>query len=40
MRKHMDIQRLRFLLYPSGLTVQDRDRIEKHDAGLTWLSKD
>jgi hypothetical protein len=36
-RKHSDISRLRFLLYPFGLLPQDRARIEQDDAGVVWL---
>jgi DNA repair photolyase len=36
-RKHSDISKLRFLLYPSGLLPQDRARIEQNDAGVVWL---
>jgi DNA repair photolyase len=36
-RKHSDISKLRFLLYPSGLLPQDRAEIQKDDAGVVWL---
>ena len=39
-RKHSDISKLRFLLYPSGLTPGDRAQIQKDDAGVIWLGKD
>lgn len=37
MRKHMTIGKLRFLLYPSGLTPKDEARIRSADAGVVWL---
>ena len=37
MRRHMTIEKLRFLLYPSGLTDQDQKTIRKDDAGVIWL---
>ena len=36
-RKHSDISKLRFLLYPSGLTPEDKAQIQKDDAGVIWL---
>ncbi|MDI6448478.1 SPL family radical SAM protein [Anaerobaca lacustris] len=36
-RKHSDISKLRFLLYPSGLRPEDKARIERDDAGVVWL---
>jgi len=39
-RKHSDIEKLRFLLYPSGLTPEDKAQIQKDDAGVIWLGKD
>ena len=36
-RRHFDIDKLRFLLYPSRLLPEDRARIEKDDAGVIWL---
>jgi len=38
-RKHSDISKLRFLLYPSGLSAEGRARIERDDAGVVWLRK-
>lgn len=38
-RKHSDISKLRFLLYPSGVTPEDKARIQKDDAGVIWLGK-
>ena len=38
-RRHFDIDRLRFLLYPSRLLSEDRARIEKDDAGVIWLGE-
>jgi hypothetical protein len=37
MRKYMTVEKLRFLLYPTGLTDQDRQTIRKDDAGVIWL---
>lgn len=37
MRRHMGIDKLRFLLYPSNLTEGDEARIRKADAGVVWL---
>ena len=37
MRKHMGIDRLRFLLYPTGLTEADQSSIRKDDEGVVWL---
>jgi len=37
-REHSDIAKLRFLLYPSGLLPEDRERIKQDDAGVVWLS--
>ena len=39
-RKYSDISKLRFLLYPSGLTPEDKVEIQKDDAGVIWLGKD
>ena len=36
-RKYSDISKLRFLLYPSGLTPEDKVEIQKDDAGVIWL---
>jgi len=38
-RRYFDIDKLRFLLYPSRLLPGDRTRIEKDDAGVIWLGK-
>ena len=38
-RAHYDIDRLRFLLYPSRLTHEDAARIRQDDAGVIWLGK-
>ena len=40
MRKHSDISKLRFLLYPSRLLPEHVDAIKKDDAGVIWLGKD
>jgi DNA repair photolyase len=37
LRKRNAIDRLRFLLYPSGLQPSDRKRIECDDEGVRWL---
>jgi len=37
MRKHMTVEVLRILFYPSGLTAQDRRTIQQDDAGVVWL---
>ena len=39
-RAHYDIDRLRFLLYPSRLTPSDEAQIRRDDAGLVWLGKE
>ncbi|MDD5134706.1 MAG: radical SAM protein [Phycisphaerae bacterium] len=36
-RKHSDIKKLRFLLYPKGLEVCDLEVIKQDDAGVVWL---
>jgi len=36
-RKHYDINKLRFLQYPSGLNERDIAEIKKDDAGVIWL---
>jgi DNA repair photolyase len=36
-RKHSDISKLRFLLYPSALLAEDKARIQRDDAGVIWL---
>lgn len=36
-RKLSDINKLRFLLYPNGLTPEDLAQIKQDDAGLIWL---
>jgi len=38
-RRLYDINGLRFLLYPSGLTPDDLARIQQDDAGVVWLGK-
>jgi hypothetical protein len=37
MRRRGMIDKLRFLLYSSGLTEQDKDIIRKDDEGVIWL---
>ncbi|MCY3019556.1 MAG: radical SAM protein [Planctomycetota bacterium] len=39
MRRHLEISRLRFLLYPSGLTPEDAQLIRGDDSGVVWLDK-
>jgi hypothetical protein len=39
-RKHSDISKLRFLLYPSRLLPEHVEAIRKDDAGVIWLAKD
>lgn len=39
-REHSDIQKLRFLLYPSRLLPEDLATIRADDAGVVWLGKD
>ena len=39
MRDTLDIGKLRFLLYPSGLLPEDRTRIREDDAGVVWLGR-
>jgi DNA repair photolyase len=36
-RRHSDIDKLRFLLYPSGLLPDHVARIRQDDAGVIWL---
>ena len=36
-RQHSSISKLKFLLYPKGLTADHRKQIEKDDAGIVWL---
>lgn len=36
-RKYSDISKLRFLLYPSRLTHEDKTLIQKDDVGVVWL---
>jgi DNA repair photolyase len=38
-RRHSDIGKLRFLLYPSGLLPDHVARIRQDDAGVIWLGK-
>ncbi len=38
MRMEMSTAQLRFLLYPGGLTTEDKARIRKADAGVVWLA--
>jgi hypothetical protein len=36
-RWYSDVSKMRFLLYPSGLLPEDKERIEQDDAGVIWL---
>lgn len=38
-RRHYDISRLRFLLYPDGLLPGHEEQIRSDDAGVIWLGK-
>ena len=38
-RRHFDITKLRFLLYPSRLLPRDLMEIREDDAGVVWLGK-
>jgi len=38
-RRWYDINKLRFLLYPGGLTPDDLARVRQDDAGIVWLGK-
>jgi len=38
-RRHSDISKLRYLLYPSGLLPDHVARIRQDDAGVIWLGK-
>lgn len=38
-RRHSDVSKVRFLVYPSRLTAQDAAEIKKDDAGVIWLGK-
>ncbi len=38
-RRHSDIRKLRFLLYPGRLLPQDVKKIRNDDAGVIWLGK-
>lgn len=38
-RRRSDLRRLRFLLYPSGLTMPDFERINRCDDGVVWLGR-
>jgi DNA repair photolyase len=38
-RRVYDTSRLRFLLYPSGLTSEGLARVRQDDAGIVWLGK-
>lgn len=37
MRRHMTTDKLRFLLYPTGLNKNDLARIQAEDSGVVWL---
>jgi len=38
-RKYSEMERLRLLLYPTGLTAAHEEEIRKDDAGVIWLGK-
>jgi DNA repair photolyase len=38
-REHSDVERLRLLLYPSGLTPAREEDIREDEAGIVWLGK-
>jgi DNA repair photolyase len=38
-RRFYDTSKLRFLLYPSGLTSEDLATVRQDDAGIVWLGK-
>lgn len=38
-RRLYDTSKLRFLLYPSGLTPEDSAQVRRDDAGIVWLDK-
>jgi hypothetical protein len=38
-RRFHDLNKLRFLLYPSGLTPEDLAKVRQDDAGIVWLGK-
>jgi len=38
-RKHSEVSKLRFLLYPSRLLPEHIEAIRKHDAGVIWLGR-
>lgn len=38
-RHFYDTSKLRFLLYPGGLTSEDLTRVKQDDAGIVWLGK-
>ncbi|MCY2953145.1 MAG: DNA photolyase [Planctomycetota bacterium] len=40
MQRHSDLGKLRFLLYPTGLTPGDLSEIHQNDTGVIWLGKD
>ena len=39
LRQHGALDKLRFLLYPKGLTPEDFARIKADDAGVKWLGE-
>jgi DNA repair photolyase len=38
-RRFHDVSKLRFLLYPDGLTAEDLTRVKQDNAGVVWLGK-
>jgi DNA repair photolyase len=39
-KRHSHFDKLRFLLYPTGLTPADLSEIRQNDTGVIWLGKD
>ena len=40
LRRHGVLGKLRFLLYPSGITAKDAAWIRRHGEGVVWLVKE
>ena len=39
-RRFYDTDKLRFLLYPGGLTPEALGQVREDDAGIVWLGKE
>ncbi len=39
-RRHLAIEKLRFLLYPTHLLPEHEEEIRKDDGGVVWLGKE